>query len=59
MSSGALDHGRRRYRLAAVWMSPQQDGVGQSIRAYAGGSPGSSPVAIGSPERDQSLYEPT
>ena len=36
-----------------------QDDQERSTAAYAGGSPGSSPVAIGSPERDQSLYEPT
>ena len=30
-----------------------------SASAGPGGSPGSGPVTTGSPERDQSLYEPT
>ena len=45
---------RRHGQVPDGGVEPASDAARQS-----GGSPGSAPVAIGSPERDQSLYEPT
>ena len=44
--------------VAASWTSLKH-GDADPPAAYSGGAPGSSPVATDSPERDQSLYEPT